>query len=209
MSISISSNAAPHPPPTASIGPKLLQDLAAAKAIQALHEDEDAIQTWNSLESTTQMVLFPHLWKDYHHLQKLRVYLGRRNSFRSRWRYYKHTDDFNMSRVFTSIWNFVDSNDPKRPLSSCSLTSWDNQSYEVDLRDHIPWKTFTERLTAALGAPPQPGEDLVLKGRGKFAFGSTDLIYSGRVDEETEDLDAAVEFLNWLLTEEVPELGVL
>ncbi|KAJ9603414.1 hypothetical protein H2200_012192 [Cladophialophora chaetospira] len=47
---------------------KSLQDLSAAKVLEALREDDDAVQTFTSFDAAERQVLFSHLWQEFKRL---------------------------------------------------------------------------------------------------------------------------------------------
>ena len=52
------------------LGAKSLQELTAAKALEALQEDDHAVQVLLDLGDAQRQVLLPHLWRDYTRLSQ-------------------------------------------------------------------------------------------------------------------------------------------
>ena len=227
------------PPPQAFKGSKTLQDLAAAKTIQVLREDEDGIQTWNSLGSDAQQVLFPYLWEDYRQLHKRDAYLSyleRRDFFRSQWRFYEGAGDDLIKPASSESWDLVPSLDQKRPVSICSGKLRPHPlilrprkvvaGAELDLMDLLGPKGFGESLVSVVGAPPlrllapshrnwrrrqlelghnAATEILVHRGRSMLHFSRKELRYWGLPNNLQEDVEGALDLLNWLISEECPK----
>ena len=173
----MSSSSSVNSPAEEATVAKSLQNLAAAKTIEVLHQDENAVQTWNSFHSATQQVLFSHIWKEFSRLRDLehscKAYQERRDFFGSQFRYH-NTKDKAISlemvrrglREECTTWHLYATVDPKRPIGLCrscnveslyspKTTCYRCKSTPLDILTLVSPEVFRERLAYAFGTPPK------------------------------------------------------
>ncbi|KAJ9603409.1 hypothetical protein H2200_012187 [Cladophialophora chaetospira] len=224
--------------PVKQVGSKSLQDIAAAKAVSALQEDEDAVRTWNFLDASTQQILFPYLWKEQRRLldqeRRCKVYIERRDYFRSRWEYRTYADDERYPRERAEALRTCSSANLIIPVSGGGKAfelchCWDSalltrcSKCGIDLDKFTSRDVLRTRIIAAFGTPPEQREEswegdplstdcvwgIELRERH---FGHTYFIFGENFWPEYEGeeahefgFDGAMDLLNWLVNEEPPE----